>query len=188
MVSSISGILCEFYSSGRVASQVLINFRWFYLAQRINCLRGRKWKGIISSGCELRRLGLSHTPDSIPQIEGDTWPFCSFFTIASKSSDFFEDLVCPVEMKTKITGSSKRGDWGKVQAYLGREKGVPVGSADTPGLELKTGWGPGFRPEQGPCRTPCLACSGGLWYMLDESGLRMVNVFLRGQRTPRMSP
>lgn len=41
-VLSISGLPCEFYNSGRVASQVLINFRWFYLVIEVwlDCVRG----------------------------------------------------------------------------------------------------------------------------------------------------
>jgi hypothetical protein len=46
-------------------------------------------------------------------------PFCSFFTISSKSSVFLKDVSCPVEMKTRIIGphGSDR-DRGKDPGHL----------------------------------------------------------------------
>lgn len=58
-----------------------------------------------------------------PQTQGDTWPFCSFFTISSKSSFFSEDSVWPVEWKQELQRAVRvTGNWGKGRACLGREE------------------------------------------------------------------
>ena len=58
-----------------------------------------------------------------PQTQGDTWPFCSFFTISSKSSVFSEDSVWPVEWKQELQRAVRvTGNWGKGRACLGREE------------------------------------------------------------------
>ena len=138
-----------------------LNFEAVCLVQRINCIWGRKCHGIISRGCELKVL-----PDSKPR---GSLRYKETHDLSAASSPL------PASLQSSKTPSALwrweselQGPDRGTEAYMGREEGSLMGSADTPGLEPKMGWGLGFRWEQGPSG-PCPLTLRFI-VLLDESG------------------
>lgn len=89
---------------------------------------GSVWFKVVSREIWVGSTFMIHTQPQVQTL--DTRPFCSFFTIASKSPVFFEDLSSPVEMKARITGPEESGTEERETAAAARSGPIRKGGGE----------------------------------------------------------
>ena len=165
-------------------SLYVLNFEAVLLVERTKRYKRKKVQWDPSPRLWVEGLGIEpHLPvlkplRAKPQTQGDTWPFCNFFTISSKSSVFSDDSVWPVEWKPELQHAVRvTGDWGKVHTCLGREEESLSRFWEHPGLNQ------GSVEGQPPSRSR--VPTGPPSFVPEAKGVRWVNQNLYWSVLPR---